>query len=203
MPEIIEQTFGADIHDGHLGGCFFGGDKSTYYPKMWEYLVDTYSINSVLDVGCGRGFASKFFLSMNCDVVSVDGSEKVKEVSLVPDNFILNDYEKGSAITDNKFDLAWSCEFVEHVYEEFIPNFISDFQKCKYVAMTFAYPGQGGHHHVNENTQEYWLNVMQENGFTFLEEETNILRSLATVEGPYTSHFGLRGLFFKNDLFRV
>ena len=140
---------------------------------------------------------------MNCDVVSVDGSEKVKEVSLVPDNFILNDYEKGSAITDNKFDLAWSCEFVEHVYEEFMPNFISDFQKCKYVAMTFAYPGQGGHHHVNENTQEYWLNVMQENGFTFLEEETNILRSLATVEGPYTSHFGLRGLFFKNDLFRV
>ena len=199
MPEIIEQTFGDDIFDGHLGGCFFGGDKSTYYPQMWEYLVTTYNVTSVLDVGCGRGFASKFFLSMGCDVASVDGSEKVKEVSLVPDQFILNDYEKGSAIKDEKFELAWSCEFVEHVYEKFIPNFMADFRKCKYVAMTFAYKGQGGHHHVNENTQEYWIEKFEDNGFTFLNDETNILRSMANVEGPYVSHFGQRGLLFKNN----
>jgi hypothetical protein len=136
---------------------------------------------------------------MGCDVASVDGSEKVREVSLVPDQFILNDYEKGSAIKDEKFELAWSCEFVEHVYEQYIPNFMSDFKKCKYAAITFAYKGQGGHHHVNENTQEYWIAKFEENGFTFLEEETNILRSMATVEGPYVSHFGQRGLLFKNN----
>ena len=199
MPEIIEQTFGEDIFDGHLGGCFFGGDKSTYYPKMWEHLITEFGITSVLDIGCGRGFASKFFLSMGCDVASVDGSEKVREVSLVPDNFILNDYEKGSAIQDEKFELAWSCEFVEHVYEQYIPNFMSDFKRCKYVAMTFAYPGQGGHHHVNENTQEYWVDKFEQNGFRFDEVTTNVLRSMAGVEGPYVSHFGQRGLFFINN----
>ena len=199
MPEIIEQTFGEDIFDGHLGGCFFGGDKSTYYPKMWENTINTMGIKSVLDVGCGRGFASKFFLSMGLDVTAVDGSEKVREVSLVPEHFVLNDYEKGSAITDKKFELAWSCEFVEHVYEQYIPNFMEDFKKCKYVAMTFAYKGQGGHHHVNENTQEYWVDKFEQNGFTFDEVTTNVLRSMAGVEGPYVSHFGERGLFFINN----
>jgi SAM-dependent methyltransferase len=167
---------------------------------LWTELIDSYNIKTVLDVGCGRGFASRFFKSMDCEILGIDGSEKVKDVSLIPENFVLNDYEKGSAILDDrKFDLGWSCEFVEHVYEQYIPNFMSDFKKCKFLAMTFAYKGQGGWHHVNENTQEYWVDVLEKNGFEFREEETRVLREKAKLIQNTLSHFGERGLFFVNN----
>lgn len=208
--EIIKQTHGASMNEGHLGGWAFGGDGGTYYPKMWEYLVNTYKIKSVLDVGCGRGYSAKFFKSLGCDILGVDGSEAARDLTLLDESeFFHHDYTKGIIQTNASFDLAWCCEFVEHVEEQYLPNFMNSFQLCKFVAMTFAGPGQGGHHHVNENTQDYWVNKMNDFGFKFLKGETDILRSKANEdkedrskdpEAPYfISHFVERGLFFINN----
>ena len=107
------------------------------------------------------------------------------------------------------FDLCWCCEFVEHVYEKYITNFINDFKKCKYLAMTFAEIGQGGHHHVNENTEEYWIFTLKNFGFDFLENDTKILREMSNLDKQekektpdaqfFISHFTTRGLFFVNS----
>lgn len=216
--EIIEQTHGPDILEGHLGGCSIGGDGGTYYPIMWKNLVETFKIKSVLDIGCGRGFSTKFFKDLECEVVGIDGAQQAGQMSLVPENFLLNDYEKGQAFSDDcvyngktgkeiNFDLCWCCEFVEHVWEHFSDNFINDFKKCNYVAMTFAAIGQGGHHHVNENTEEYWIEKLTKAGFEYLPDETRILRSWAKQDKEerqkipnvpfFISHFVDRGLFFK------
>jgi len=219
--EIIEQTFGRQIDEGHLGGCSVGGDIGTYYPNMWEKIVDTYSVKTVLDIGCGIGYASKYFQSLGCDILAVDGSEEVGELSVVPEHFLLNDYENGPALSrseieyngspikDFVFDLCWSCEFVEHVWEKYSQNFIDDFKQCRYVAMTFAEPGQGGHHHVNEQPEEYWIKKMKSNGFEYLHEETKQLRKESEVDKDemmkipnvpfFIPHFVYRGLFFKNN----
>lgn len=225
MAEQIKQTYGKEAREGHLGGCYLGGDPGTYYPRMWEYLVKEYKLESVLDIGCGAGHSSKFFADNGCEVVGVDGSIGAMESFLLPGQFILNDYEEGSAITeknieidgdqDEVFDLCWSCEFVEHVWEKYSQNFINDFAKCKYLAMTFAGPGQGGYHHVNLQPAEYWIEVMEKNGFTYLSEETEKLRGLCKedyeeqiksdviipwngkkLSDGFNSHFMLRGLFF-------
>ena len=221
--EILPQIHGPDIIEGHLGGCSIGGDGGTYYPIMWKYLVDTYDVKTVLDIGCGRGYSTKYFESIGCDILGIDGSTKVQEISLIPEHFLLNDYETGPALSRSEikynekplgdfiFDLCWCCEFVEHVWEEYSQNFLDDFKRCKYVAMTFAYPGQTGHHHVNENTQEYWVNKLKNNGFEYLESQTNDLREksnedvlnrLNDSESPFFEpHFLNRGLFFKNNNF--
>lgn len=207
--EIIKQTHGDSIDEGHLGGWAFGGDGGTYYPIMWRYLIENYNIKSTLDIGCGRGYSSKFFESLGCKITGIDGSPKAKEFSLIPNNLILHDYTIGTNNLIQNFDLGWSCEFVEHVESKYVDNFINDFKKCKYVAMTFAGIGQGGHHHVNENTSDFWINLMLINGFTYLETETEILRQksiedrnerLKDSTNPYfISHFIERGLFFKNN----
>jgi hypothetical protein len=70
--------------------------------------------------------------------------------------------------------------------------------------MTYATPGQGGHNHVNEQNFEYWHNVMKDNNFEFLENETMRLRQIALVDGKEynplynDNHFYHRGLLFKN-----
>ena len=75
---------------------------------------------------------------------------------------------------------------------------------CKYLAMTFAGKEQGGHHHVNENTKEYWIQEITNIGFRFESETTKELVELAKqdmeVHSPfYESHFIKRGLFFTNE----
>lgn len=218
--EILEQTHGPDILDGHLGGCSIGGDGGTYYPIMWKYIVEKYNIKTVIDIGCGRGYAAKYFESIGCDILGVDGSMKVEEASLIPDSFLLCDYEDGPALSRSEieyegkplnnfiFDLCWCCEFVEHVWEDFSQNFIEDFKQCRYVAMTYAEPGQGGHHHVNEQPEEYWIEKMESNGFKYLKSDTEVLRvqsikdrdeRMKDPDAPgFISHFVSRGLFFEN-----
>lgn len=204
----IPQNLGNMVLDGHLGGFFDSGDGGTYYPQMWSYLVKRYEIKSVLDVGCGRGYSSLYFKSLGCNITGVDGSKKAQELSLIPDDFILNDYTLGSAIKEEKFDLIWCCEFVEHIEEKYISNFLKDFQKGKYLAMTFAGLNQAGHHHVNCNTKEYWVNIMEKNGFFFLSEHTMNLIEHAKLDKMKTTsktsirfdfHFIERGLFFINS----
>lgn len=205
----IPQNLGNMILDGHLGGFFDNGDAGTYYPYMWSYIIKNYNIKTVLDIGCGRGDSCLYFKSLNCDVNGVDGSKEAQKLSLIPDNFILNDYTAGSAIDAKKFDLVWSCEFVEHVEEKYMNNFLKDFKKGKYLAITFAGLNQPGHHHVNCNTKEYWIDIMEKNGFHFLNEETEKLIEYAKLDkiksdnkktGIYFNfHFIERGLFFINS----
>jgi SAM-dependent methyltransferase len=221
--EILKQTHGASVNEGHLGGWAFGGDGGTYYPVMWKYLADTYKIKSVVDVGCGRGYSTRFFKSLGCKVVGIDGSNAAKELHLLEDGeFVHHDFTKGTVYMFDReestepleklsFDLAWCCEFVEHIEEQYIINFMEVFKSAKFVAMTYAYPGQKGHHHVNENTQDYWTNKMSDYGFRFLNGETQILRGKSLQdkeerekdpEAPFfISHFVDRGLFFINNKF--
>jgi len=221
--EILEQTHGESVNEGHLGGFAIGGDGGTYYPIMWKYLVEEYGVKSVLDVGCGRGYAARFFKSLGCEIRGVDGAQRAKTESLIPEDFIHFDYTTGPLVINRvspngllsmdqrvqpkQFDLGWTCEFVEHVEEKYIPNFMATLSQCKYVAMTFASPGQGGHHHVNENTQDYWIGKFKEYGFNWDNIGTQILRNYALKDKeerlkipnhPYfISHFIDRGLLFQ------
>jgi SAM-dependent methyltransferase len=208
MKEILEQTHGQSLDEGHLGGWAPGGDGGTYYPIMWEYMVNRLNIKSVIDIGCGKGYSARFFKSIGCEVMGVEGSPVAHAQSLIQDECVLHDYTLGKTTIDRKFDLAWSCEFVEHVEAKYIDNFAPDFQKAKYLAMTFAGIGQGGHHHVNENTQQYWINTLSSYGFDFSESITNELRHKASEDATERSkipnvpffipHFIHRGLFFVN-----
>ena len=71
---------------------------------------------------------------------------------------------------------------MEHVEERHSQNFINDFKKCRYVAMTYAYPGQTGHHHVNEQVGEYWIEKLENNGFKYLVKETGQFKHYAQVD---------------------
>ena len=194
------------IYEGHMGGCAMNGDGATYYPHMWRKMIEKYNIESVVDVGCGRGFALDFFKDEGTRIHGVEGCAEAVKKNLAPaDTLKLHDYENdGCYIPLDKYDLCWSCEFVEHVEEQKKNNFIATFRRAKLVAMTYATPGQGGHHHVNEKPEGYWVSTMASEGFSLLSDDTNEMRVHAYGDhvkySPfYESHFIKRGLIFKND----
>jgi hypothetical protein len=58
--------------------------------------------------------------------------------------------------------------------------------------MTNAVPGQGGHHHVNEQPTEYWIEHLKKYNCEVMVEDSNRIRRLAANDGAmYLANTGL------------
>jgi SAM-dependent methyltransferase len=183
----------------HLGGHL--GITHLDYGAL-DWAIEEFNAKSLLDVGCGLGGMVDLSLQKGLRAHGVDGDPSVVDKWSNPSMFTLNDYEKGNAITDKVFDLCWSVEFVEHVYEKYMENFIRDFQSCKYIMITHALPGQPGHHHVNCKTQDYWIENLSRYKLVYNENYTKTLREKSTMNvnipgrAPWMKK---TGLFFVNE----
>jgi hypothetical protein len=182
----------------HLGGYKENGDPHTYMPDIWGYITLKYQIRSVIDVGCGTGHNLKWFRDYRkSPALGIDGHPDAVKKSILPEITVLHDYTDGPYITNSVYDLGLCMEFVEHVEKKYEDNWFATLKKCRYVLISHATPGQGGHHHVNEQTKEYWLNRFKENDFKNLEEETQLLRNTNNL---IKSPWGRNNLiFFKNN----
>lgn len=166
--ELVEM-----ITDGHLGGYIREGDPDTYYPAMWGWLVSEFEIESVLDVGCGDGIAMNVFRELGCEVAGIDGMPQDDPA------IIMHDYTSGPYVPEKMYDLIWCCEFVEHVEEKYIANFLATFSMGRIIAMTSAQPGQAGWHHVNCQTPEYWARQLATINRLPFRKQTEDARALA------------------------
>lgn len=193
------------VDEGHLGGFVVENDPATFTPNMWKYLCLNYKIKSIVDIGCGMGYSIKEFIKYADSVEGIDGSEYVKNNSSLKDYIICHDFTKNKFFPVKNYDLAWSSEFLEHVEEKYIDNYFSIFLNSRYCAVTYADIGQSGHYHVNCQNKNYWINKFENNGFSFLEKDTELLKEKAYEDALiYNSkykdnHFYNRGLFFKNN----
>lgn len=160
----------------HLGGNVAGGDPDGFEYDVAEWLTYKFPVKTVLDVGCGEGQMVRVFQTFGCQAIGLDGLPRNAEVS--GPATIVWDLTKGPLRID-KIDLVWAVEVAEHVGEEFVDNFIQTITNGEIVVMTYAAPGQGGYHHVNEQPEEYWVAKMKEAGYGYLENETLKMREVA------------------------
>jgi hypothetical protein len=149
----------------HLGGFIPEGDRATWMPDIWGYLALTYDIKSVIDIGAGYGHNIKWWHDLGFEAVGVEGHPVALQESPCKDILVSHDYERGPYVPEREFDLCICTEFVEHVDQKCEGNWFATMQKCRYVLMCHAVPGQGGHHHVNEQTTDYWIDRFAEQGF--------------------------------------
>lgn len=182
------------VTDGHLGGFFRGGDPDTQYPALWQWLVKELGVCSMLDVGCGDGAALEVFGKFGVDCVGIDG------INMNHPLIVTHDYTTGpSRLGRTDYDLVWSCEFVEHVEERFVPNFMADFCRGQVVAMTHAVPGQGGWHHVNCRDDAYWIDVFESYGYEHDVVLTKKARRKARFHANPQNYFVKSGLVFRKN----
>lgn len=189
------------VIDRHLGGYIKDGDPATFYPELWRWLVEDYGVRSVVDVGCGEGHALQFFRDLDCKVKGIDGIQQ-DDPSIFRWDYSRLEWPHYGDLSNNppggwKFDLAWCCEFVEHVEERYIPNFLATFQCADLVLMTHAFPGQPGHHHVNLQEPNYWKGVMAAIGYEHDDVLTAATRELASENKSPWNHFLRSGMAFR------
>ena len=179
----------------HLGGH---NGKTHLDRGTLEWAKATFGIQSMIDVGCGPGGMVELANNIGIKATGIDGDYTLDRYD--NSKFIIHDFTKGPVPITENYDLAWSAEFVEHVYEEYIPNYVQAMQQAKYLIMTYAPIGHGGYHHVNENTQEYWIKTMSKYNFTYDENLTNQMRQSSTMGKKKKHQFVKKtGLLFRNE----
>lgn len=152
----------------HLGGNTIGGNQSTFYPKLWEWMIKTLNIHSVLDVGCGEGHALKEFKRQGCSVFGIDGAPRNASLA----NAVCHDLTKAPFILPKPVDLVWCCEVIGQIEEQYIKYIIPTLAQGRFVAFTHQLPNQLGYHMVNCQPPEYWCDKLNAVGYVLDEKLT-------------------------------
>ena len=123
-------------------------------------------------------YVVEYLASLGKTVAGIDGSPSAIADNRMPDRVVQHDFTEGPYVPDKVYDVVWSAEFVEHVAEEYRDNYLAAFKAGKQLCMTYAAPGQGGYHHVNEQPEEYWVEWLASEGFLFDPYVSSNLRIL-------------------------
>jgi hypothetical protein len=172
----------------HLGGNIKEGDPFTFAPSVWNYVTERLCLKSVLDLGSGMGHASEFFFGRGLRVLAVEGETSNVANSLYP----AIHFDLTRAPVRARVDLVHCQEVVEHIEEQYLDNLLESMCSGRFILMTNALPGQGGHHHVNEQPTEYWIHHLANRGCQVMVEDTRRIRKLAAMDGAtYLAQTGL------------
>lgn len=170
------------ITPNHLGGHL---NITHVDAGVLNFLTKTFSIKSMVDIGCGPGGMEKLALARNISWQGIDGDPQMARSSVLTHDFSLGPFKIEA------FDLGWSVEFLEHVEEQYLPNFMAAFQSCDSVFITHAPPKKAGHHHVNCQPSSYWIEVFEDWGFIFMEDLTAEVRLASSMTRNFARENGL------------
>ena len=166
----------------HLGG-FTDIDTMGISPTAWKWMVQKLGVKSLLDVGCGRGISTTWFLMHGVDILCVEGSHDAKERTMLPDpdtQMIEHDFSRGPWWPAKTYDAIWCVEFLEHVGRNFHHNYLPTFRKAAVIFVTHSI--WGGWHHVEVHREDWWKMKMEMYGFRYSPELTQAIRTQAWNE---------------------
>ena len=109
------KIYGGKGDKQHLGG-FTSLDIDGLSPSLWRWMVSNLTVHSLLDVGCGKGVSTSWFLMHGVDANCVEGShDGVAHSLLPPDRVVEHDFSRGPWWPAETVDVVWCVEFLEHV----------------------------------------------------------------------------------------
>lgn len=150
------------------------------YIKLAQMFYDVLKPKSVLEVGCGAGFMLEYFAHLIIPTHGIDGSEATKAVSRVSNMIEIQDLRTPVEL-HKMWDMVLSIEVAEHIEPQFADNYVSILTRHaeNKILMTSAGVGQGGTNHVNCQPKEYWIKKIENAGFKYNKELTDLITNKA------------------------
>ena len=174
--------YGGEGDKAHLGG-FTDMDIQGISPATWKWMVQSMGVRSMVDVGCGRGLSTSWFVLHGVESLCVEGSHDARERTVLPDpdtQMVEHDFSRGPYWPAKTYDAVWCVEFLEHVGRNFHQNYLPTFRKAALIFATHS--NWGGWHHVEVHKDPWWILKFEMYGFKYSPELTNRVRDVARQE---------------------
>ena len=148
---------------------------------LMDALPQIFEENStVVDFGCGNADYAKHLHNKGFKCEAYDGNPNTPEMTdgLGKVLDLSKEFNLGKT-----FDYVISLEVAEHIPKEFEDVYINNLIKHtdSYLIMSWALDGQGGDGHVNEQNEDYVLNLFDKLGMTYHQDISQILRDVAKL----------------------
>ncbi len=150
-------------------------------------LLGYLAIDSVLDVGCGRGaWLGEWTRAGVTDAHGVDGDYvEATKLPFNSENFTPHNLENSFDL-GRTFALVQSLEVAEHVDAEYAETFVDNLARHgDLILFSAATPGQGGEHHVNEQPLQYWRDKFEARGYRTYDAVRPFVKDESSVEAWY------------------
>ncbi len=121
---------------------------------------------NAIDVGCGVGTWAAVLAEHGVDVLGIDGDYVPRAALQIPsDRFRSVDLRRPPYPQLGRFELAICLEVAEHLPEAVADRFVAFLAGLSPIILFgAAIPGQGGHAHINEQWQGYWIAKFRRHG---------------------------------------
>lgn len=123
---------------------FVNSTKSADVSKLYGMFQKYVKVGGkILDLGCGSGRDSKYFMEQGYDVVAVDGSESICELAskYIGREVLCLKFE--DIDLEQEFDGIWACASLLHVSKDELPNVLQKLSKALktngYIYASFKY----------------------------------------------------------------
>ena len=147
-------------------------------------MLGPLGIKSVLDLGCGRGISTGYFLHHGADVLCIEGShDAVIDSFLPPKHIVEHDFTRGPWWPSQTWDATWCVEFLEHVGRQYFRNYLPVLKSSALIFVTYA--AFGGYHHVEMRESWWWISRFEAAGFVYSPILTNRTRMYAQQNGDH------------------
>lgn len=167
----------------HLGG-FIKIDWHSISPAVWKFMIEYFGIKSLLDVGCGKGISTTWFILHGVKAQCVEGSHDGVSNTLLPDpntQLVEHDFTLGPWWPSQTVDAIWCMEVTEHIARHYQHNYFESFKKAAFIFVSHAPTGYGWHHvEVHDNT--WWQARWESFGLVYSHDLTKLVQDVARNE---------------------
>jgi len=155
--------------------------------RMTQFLAPLLKINSVLDVGCGRGAWLNEWRNAGVAIAQgIDGPYVQRSSLLISEqDFISVDLSKPFD-SNRRYDLVTCLEVAEHLPPFAAETLVSSLVKhSDRVLFSAATRGQGGENHLNERPLSYWQRLFADHDYVAFDAVRPSFRRDPLVEPWY------------------
>jgi hypothetical protein len=172
------------------------------YAALSDWLCAFLDFDSAIDLGCGNAYVVAGLRRAGRSAIGV---ELFRDAALphMPED--VREFVSGYDFLRRppvRADLVVCTEVAEHVGQREGNRLVRVIaaSAVKWVFFTAATPGQGGHHHVNEQPHEYWRRKFERNGMSLDNIKTHMARRILGERMPAMNWIPKNAMIFGHTI---